>query len=171
MGTSNITGALAPSPQSTTPTTASVGTPVSVAAPVVKETAAQKFDSFINGFGHKLEEIVNVGENVAIQESTFIESLLPPAEAKAFAIVVSTVGKQLAAVEAKYAAIGQSTVPEALKIAEAVAVSGESVLQTLASVGISVTAGNLTTLFGGLGQALSVLNISTLTKTPVVPTT
>ncbi|MGC1784467.1 MAG: hypothetical protein WA708_18225 [Acidobacteriaceae bacterium] len=138
------------------------------AAPVKKENA---FESFFTKFGDALKDIANVAVNVGEQEAAVIEPLLPPTAAAGFAKILSAAAAQVAAADAKYAAIGDSNVPYAVKVAEAVAVGGEGVLAIAAQEGFTVAQGEVSTLMSAAGTIASTLNFTGLTEAPVVPAT
>lgn len=127
------------------------------------------FESFLSKFGTVLKNIANVAVNAGEQEAAVIEPLLPPAAANGLAKVLSAAASQVAAADAKYAAIGQSNVPYAVKVAEAVAVGGEGILALAAQAGLTIASGQLSTFIGAAGTIASTLNFTGLTNTPVVP--
>lgn len=135
----------------------------------VKETGQQKFESFMTKFGDVLKNIANVGVNIAEEAAPSIEALLPPVYAASFAKILSAAASQVAAVDVKYTAIGASTVPYAVKVAEAVAVGGEGVLAIAAQAGFTLNSTNLLSFFSAAGTIAGSLNLANITATPVVP--
>jgi hypothetical protein len=138
--------------------------------PVPAAPKPNKFESFLTKFGDILKNIGNVAVNVAEQEAPVVLPLIPPAAQPGFLKILSFAATQVAAVDAKYAAIGASDVPFSVKVAEAVAVGGVGALAIAAQAGFTVADGQLATLFSAAGQAASVLNFGGLTDAPTVPT-
>lgn len=134
-------------------------------APVVKETTTQKVESFFSKFGDTLKTIFNVATNVAVEELPAVQPLLPPAIYSQVAAAVNLAAQQVAAADAKYAAIGSSAVPYGVKVAEAVAVGGEGVLALLAQNGLLLT-GHLFDFFAAAGTIASSLNLVNITAPP-----
>lgn len=134
--------------------------------PVPATPKPNKFESFLTKFGEILKNIANVAVNVAEAEAPVIEPLLPPAAEAGFVKILTAAATQVAAADAKYAAIGASDVPFSVKVAEAVAVGGIGVLAIAAQAGYTVADGQLVTLFSAAGQAASVLNFTGLTNAP-----
>jgi len=139
------------------------------ATPVAKKE--NKFESFLSKFGNVLKNIANVAVNVGEQEEAVIDPLLPPAAAAELNKIISAAASQVAAADVKYAAIGQSDVPYAVKVAEAVAVGGEGILALAAQNGFTIAEGQLSTFVAAAGQIASTINFTGLTNTPVVPPT
>lgn len=162
-----------------TPATPVVAPAVVSAAPVAapkaattpaapQETTAQKIQSFFTNFGKDIEATVNGIVNVAVEEQTPVLSLLPANLQPGVAQLINYAAAQVAAVDAKYAAIGASNVPFAQKVAEAVATGGIGALAIAAQAGVSVT-GTLNNVFSASAIIASSLNLSTITQAPVVP--
>lgn len=137
-------------------------------APAPKEN---KFESFLSKFGTFIKDFANVAVNVGEQELPVIVQLLPPAASAGVVALMNYAATQVAAVDAKYAAIGSSNIPFAAKVAEAVAVGGVGALAIAAQAGLKIDESNLNLLFSAAGQAASVLNFTGVTSTPIVPTT
>jgi hypothetical protein len=142
--------------------------PVTPAIPV--ETAQQKIDSFFTKFGDVLRNVFNAGANIAIETLPAIEPLIPVAYQPTVVALVTAAVQQVAAADAKYAAIGASTVPMGVKIAEAVAVGGTGILAIAAQGGLKITT-DLPTFFAAATTIAQSLNLATLTTAPVVPVT
>lgn len=138
-------------------------------APVtpVKETGLQKFENFFEKFGHDLEVGFNVAENIALQELPVIAPLLPPATYNKVATFVNAAAQQVAAVDQKYAAIGKSNVPFAVKVAEAVAVGGSAVIALAAEAGLQIV--NVSQFFTAASQLAQSLNLQNVTAPPTPP--
>ncbi len=126
-----------------------------------------KFESFLEKFGHDLENIGNASVNIAVEELPVVDPMLPPALAAELNKVVTFAAQQVAAVDAKYSAIGKSTVPFAVKVAEAVAVGGAGAIAIAAQAGFTLPAANLGMFFSGAGQIASSLNLTNITAPPV----
>lgn len=126
------------------------------------------FESFLTKFGDALKNIGNAATNIAVEELPVIDPLLPPALASEVNAVVGYAAQQVAAADAKYAAIGSSNVPYAVKVAEAVAVGGAGAIAIAAKGGLTLDAGQLGTFFAAAGQIAAALNLSNLTATPTV---
>jgi hypothetical protein len=153
MGTSP-TPAPSPAPASPAPT----------APAPAKETAGQKIENFFSKFGQAIEKLANAAVNVAEQELPAIKPLLPPNLYSKIATMTAAAAQQVAAADAKYAAIGQSNVPYATKVAEAVAVGGTAVVALAAEAGLQIT--DLTGFFSAAGQMAQSLNLSGITAAP-----
>lgn len=125
------------------------------------------FESFFTKFGTVLKDIANVAVNIGEQEAAVIEPLLPPTIAAGLAKVLSAAATQVAAADAKYAAIGQSNVPYAVKVAEAVAVGGEGILALATQAGLTIASGQLSQFIGAAGTIASTINLTGLTNAPV----
>lgn len=126
------------------------------------------FQTFIASAAKDLEKVLNVGINIAVAEQPLINQLLPPQFATAESAAVSLIKNVMLATEAKYAALG-TTVSEAQKIAEVVAITGSALVQILAGIGVTASQATLVTLvtgataFGGLVTS----GLTILTPTPV----
>jgi hypothetical protein len=144
-------------------------TPTPVPAPVVKATPVQKFESFFTKFGKVLRDIENAVVNIAEQQEVNIDQIIPPAQAQNLHILISAAAAQVAAADAKYDALGKTDVPYAVKVAEAVAVSGGTFLVVAAKLGFAIPQAQLGTFFGAAGQIAGSLNFTDITKTPTVP--
>ena len=147
------------------PVTGSAGTTTVTSGPK-KEN---KFESFFTKFGHVLEDIGNGATNIAVEELPDVEPLLPPALGSAVAKVVTFAAQQVAAVDAKYAAIGASDVSYGVKVAEAVAVGGVGAIAIAAQAGFTLPESQLGVFFSGAGQIASALNLSNITESPAPP--
>jgi hypothetical protein len=134
----------------------------------VKETATQKVESFFTKFGEILKDIPNVIVNVAEEEETPILSILPSNLQPGVAKLISFAAAQVAAVDAKYAAIGASNVSFAQKVAEAVATGGVGALAIAAEEGVMIT-GTVNSIFAASATITSSLNLSGITAAPTVP--
>lgn len=138
-------------------------------APATPSPAPNQFESFLTNFGKALENIANAAVNIAQQEAPVITPLLPPAIGAQFTTVLSAAAQQVAAADAKYAALGQSDVPFGVKVAEAIAIGGGGVLAIAAQAGLVISEGGLTTLFTAAYNAASVLNLKSITSAPATP--
>lgn len=139
-------------------------TPASVLTP-----APSKFVSFMTKFGDILRDIGNIAVNIGEQEAPVIEEVLPPAFAASYAKILSAAAAQVAAADARYAAIGASNVPFGVKIAEAVAIGGGGVIAIAAQAGLVVGEGQIVPLFNAAAQFASSLNLANVTETPKPP--
>jgi hypothetical protein len=142
--------------------------PVTIDAPAPKETAAQRVKSFFTEFGDIVKDTVNVVTNVAVEEETPILSLVPVNLQPGVANLINFCAAQVAAVDAKYAAIGASNVPFAQKVAEAVATAGAGALAIAAAGGVTIT-GTVNDIFAASATIASSLNLSTITQAPAAP--
>lgn len=131
-------------------------------------TTENGVETFFSKFGNVLKTIFNVSANIAEDTEPTIDSLLPVAYQAAYAKLVNAAATQVAAADAKYAAIGASNVSFATKVAEAVAVGGEGVLAIAAQEGLTITT-NLTTFFSAATTLTQSLSAVSLTAAPVVP--
>jgi hypothetical protein len=136
-------------------------------APVTPAPAENKFESFLTKFGHDLEAIGNAGVNIAVEELPSVAPMLPPALGKELTTVVTFAAQQVAAVDAKYTAIGNSNVPFGVKVAEAVATGGMGAIALAAQAGFTLPTANLGLFFAGAGQIASSLNLTNVTAAPV----
>jgi hypothetical protein len=132
--------------------------------------AVPQIQSFFTKFGEVLKNIFNVGANVGVDTETTIDPLLPPAYQASYLKLVNAAATQVAAADAKYALIGASSVPFAVKVAEAVAVGGEGVLAIAAQEGLTITT-DLPTFFSAAATIAQSLNTATLTAAPIAPAT
>jgi uncharacterized protein YjaG (DUF416 family) len=144
-------------------------TPTPVPAPV-KESGIQKFESFFTKFGKILRGIENATVNIAEQQEVNIDQIIPPAQAQNLHILIAAAAAQVAAADAKYDQLGKTDVPYAVKVAEAVAVSGGTFLVVAAKLGFAIPQAQLGTFFGAAGQIAGSLNLTNITQTPTVPT-
>lgn len=132
-------------------------------------TALQKFESFFTNFGKILRNIQNVIVNVAEQEEPNIDQIIPATQAANLHTLIVAAAQQVAAADAKYDAIGQSTVPFAVKVTEAVAVNGGLVIALAAKMGLTIPQAQLGTFFTAAANIASSLNLTNVTGTPAVP--
>lgn len=130
-------------------------------------TTPNKFESFLSKFGNILKNIGNAATNIAVEELPVIDPLIPPALAAELTKVVTFAAQQVAAVDAKYAAIAGSNVPYAVKVAEAVAAGGTGAIAIAAQAGFLLPQENLGLFFSGAGQIAAALNLSNITAPPV----
>jgi hypothetical protein len=133
-------------------------------------TPENGFESFFTKFGSALKTVFNVSANVAVDTETQIEPLLPSAYQAGYVKLVNAAAQQVAAADAKYAAIGASNVSFAVKVAEAVAVGGEGILAIAAQEGLTINT-NLATFFSAATTITQSLTATSLTAAPVVSTT
>lgn len=136
-------------------------------APVVAAPKENKFESFLTKFGDVLKNISNAAVNVAVEELPVIDSLLPPSVASTVNDVVSFAAQQVASIDAKYTAIGQSSAPFAVKVAEAVAVGGMGAVAIAAKGGLTLDTAQLGQFFSAAAQITAALNLTNITAAPV----
>lgn len=158
-----------------TPVVTPVITPVATVPPapvntVAKVSGLQKFENVLTHIAGVLEKIQNGIVNVAEAEKPVIQQLLPSGLTVPLYAIIDHIAGQLASVDARYAAIGQQTVPYATKVAEVVATSGALYVSSLASGGISLGTMTINELVAGLG-VVGNLNLATITAAPVVTPT
>lgn len=140
--------------------------PIATPAPA-KETAGQKIESFFTKFGQAIEKLANAAVNVAEEELPAVQPLLPPSLYSKVSTMVAVAAQQVAAADAKYAAIGSSNVPYGVKVAEAVAVGGTAVLALAAQAGLQIV--DMNAFFAAAGQMAGALNLSGVTGAPKPP--
>jgi hypothetical protein len=138
-------------------------------APVTLAPKENKFESFLTKFGHDLESISNAAVNVAVEELPSIDPLLPPAVASTVNEVVGFAAQQVASIDAKYTAIGKSTAPFAVKVAEAVSVGGLGAIAIAAKGGLTLDTAQLAQFFSAAAQITAALNLTNVTAVPVAP--
>lgn len=130
-----------------------------------------KFESFLSKFGADIMKFSNAAVNVAVEELPAIDPLLPASVATTVNEVVSFAAQQVAAVDAKYAAIGNSSASFGVKVAEAVAVGGLGAIAIAAKGGLTLDTAQLAQFFTGAAQVGAALNLTNVTAAPVVTTT
>lgn len=138
-------------------------------APVTTAPKENKFESFLTKFGKDIENISNAAVNIATEELPVIDPLLPAAVAATVNAVVGFAAQQVAAVDAKYTAIGKSDVPFAVKVAEAVGVGGLGAIAIAAKGGLALDTAQLSQFFSGAAQIAAALNLTNITAAPTVP--
>lgn len=137
--------------------------------PAPHQTGVQKFESFFTNFGKILRSIQNAATNILEQEEPNIDTLIPPAMAANLHLLVVAAATQVAAADAKYDQIGQSTAPYGVKVAEAVAIGGGTVLALAAKLGFTLPQAQLGNFFAAAGQIAASLNLTNVTGTPTPP--
>lgn len=138
-------------------------------APVVVKPE-NKFESFLSKFGSDLEKFSNAAINVTVEELPVIDSPLPASVAATVNAVVSFAAGQVAAADSRYRIISASTVPFAVKVAEAVAVGGIGAIAIAAKGGLTLDTAQLAQFFNAAVAITSALNLTNVTADPVVPT-
>lgn len=126
---------------------------------------ANKVESFFTKFGDVLKDIFNAGANALQETEPSVVKVLPPALQAGYIKLVNAAVAQVAQADAKYAQIGASDVPFAVKVAEAVAVGGDGVLAIAAQEGLVITT-DLPTFFTAATQIAQSLNLATITEAP-----
>jgi hypothetical protein len=131
---------------------------------------ANVFESVLTKIGKALLDIVNVGSNVFTAEQPLIDQLLPATISGPIDTVNTLFRNTMASVEAKYQAIGSSSVPFAQKVAEVVAISGAAATQILTQAGYTVGTADLSLIAEGATNVYNLLGTS-LTAAPVAVAT
>lgn len=138
-------------------------------APVATAPHVNEFENILNHIASGIRKFNNSVINLANEEEPVIAPLLPPNVAAVLGEFLASATTQLAATDAKYAAIGQSSAPWAVKAAEAAAVGGIGLLAILAKAGITVTTGQLPVILAAIPSVAANLNLTGITLAPVVP--
>lgn len=134
-----------------------------------KETVEQKVEAAFTKVGHFFEDITNIAVNTAEETEPQVLPLLPSAFQPEYTALLNFAATGVASIDAKYAAIGKSNVPFAVKVVEAVATFGQGALAIAAQAGVTV--GNLNTLFASAATIAQNLNVTTLTAAPTATPT
>jgi hypothetical protein len=136
---------------------------------------ANEFETILTKVGKDIVKVENAISNVITMEKPVLTAYLPAATVSAIETVNTLFQNTMVTVEAKYAAIGASSVSFAQKVAEVVAISGAAAASILGQAGYTVGTTQLQQIASGATAVYTILGTPGLTTlpapTPAVATT
>jgi hypothetical protein len=132
---------------------------------------ANEFETILTKVGKDIVKVENALSNVITMEKPVLTAYLPAATVNAIETVNTLFQNTMVTVEAKYAAIGASSVSYAQKVLEVVAISGAAAASILTQAGYTVGTTQLQQIATGATTVYNILGTPGLTTLPAAPAT